>query len=137
MVARGTTFITLLLLASADAFTQSSSSFGGKNVFASTQMRQQQRSPARGEITMKKGKANVPPNMRAQYKRQQEMGRMRDEMVAAQNPGADGLPVFNLFVRTKRANVSVQYCASSEIFYVDIIAQVIIFMCLMESMYID
>ena len=31
---------------------------------------------------------------------------MREQMIAATKPGADGLPVFNLFVRTKRANVS-------------------------------
>lgn len=54
---------------------------------------------------MKKGKSNVPANMRTQYKRQQEMGKMRDEMEAAQKPGADGFPIFNLFVRTKRANM--------------------------------
>jgi len=107
MVSKTTLVSALLLLASAEAFTQSASSFAGKNVFAATQMRRQHQSPSgRGEITMKKGKANVPPNMRSQFKRQQELGKMRDEMVAAQNPGADGLPVFNLFVRTKRANVS-------------------------------
>lgn len=54
---------------------------------------------------MKKGKANVPPQMRSQYKRQQEMASMRDQMLAAQKPGEDGLPVFNLFVRTKKANM--------------------------------
>lgn len=54
---------------------------------------------------MKKGKANVPPQMRSQYKRQQEMAEMRDQMMDAQKPGADGLPVFNLFVRTQRANM--------------------------------
>lgn len=57
---------------------------------------------------MKKGKPNVPANMRSQYKRQQEMGRMKNEMMAAQRPGSDGFPVFNLFVRTTRANVSEQ-----------------------------
>jgi len=56
---------------------------------------------------MKKGKPNVPPNMRGDYKRQKEMSQMRDQMVAASQPGKDGMPVFNLFVRTKRANVSV------------------------------
>ena len=56
---------------------------------------------------MKKGKANVPPQMRGMYAKQQEMAAMRQQMIAASKPGADGLPVFNLFVRTKRANVSV------------------------------
>jgi hypothetical protein len=57
-------------------------------------------------LTMKKGKANVPPQMRSQYAKQQEMMAQREQMIAASKPGPDGLPVFNLFVRTKRANVS-------------------------------
>ena len=55
---------------------------------------------------MKKGKPNVPVNMRSNYRKQQEMGQMRDQMIAASTAGEDGLPVFNLFVRTKKANVS-------------------------------
>lgn len=43
--------------------------------------------------------------MRTQYKRQKEMKEMAGQMAAAQKPGADGLPVFNLYVRTKKANV--------------------------------
>lgn len=54
---------------------------------------------------MKKGKDNVPPAMRAQYKKQKEMREMAGQMQEAQKPGADGLPVFNLFVRTKKANL--------------------------------
>ena len=57
-------------------------------------------------IEMKKGKDNVPPAMRAQYKRQREMSNMREQMMDAQKPGPDGLPVFNLYVRSPRANVS-------------------------------
>jgi hypothetical protein len=34
------------------------------------------------------------------------MAAMRDQMIAASKPGPDGLPIFNLFVRTKKANVS-------------------------------
>uniref|UniRef100_A0A7S2S5A2 Uncharacterized protein n=1 Tax=Eucampia antarctica TaxID=49252 RepID=A0A7S2S5A2_9STRA len=56
-------------------------------------------------LEMKKGKANVPPQMRSQYKRQQEISSMQKSMMDAQKPGADGFPVFNLFVRTKRANM--------------------------------
>jgi hypothetical protein len=56
-------------------------------------------------MEMKKGKPNVPPQMRGQYKKQQEMARMQREILEASRPGADGLPVFNLFVRTKRQNV--------------------------------
>lgn len=57
-------------------------------------------------IEMKKGKSNVPITMRAQYERSKEMAKMREQMEANQRPGPDGLPVFNLYVRTKRANVS-------------------------------
>lgn len=56
-------------------------------------------------LTMKKGKPNVPPQMRGNYAKQKEMQAMRDQMIAASKPGSDGLPVFNLFVRTKKANV--------------------------------
>ena len=57
-------------------------------------------------LSMKKGKPNVPPQMRGQYKRQQEMQAMREQMIKSSTASDDGLPVFNLFVRTKRANVS-------------------------------
>jgi len=57
-------------------------------------------------IEMKKGKDNVPPAMRADYKKQKEMQAMRETMMDAQKPGQDGLPVFNLYVRTKVGNVS-------------------------------
>ena len=113
------TLISLLLLAclgsaNVEAYSQSVSTFGGRSVFSSVHISRRQQSPnAKGSITMKKGKANVPPMMRSQYKRQQELGRMRDEMQAAQTPGADGLPVFNLFVRTKRANVSISFFKSN------------------------
>lgn len=53
-------------------------------------------------LDMKKGKPNVPPNMRGQYKKQQEMAQMREQMVSASKPGEDGLPVFNLFVRSSK-----------------------------------
>jgi hypothetical protein len=56
-------------------------------------------------LSMKKGKANVPPQMRGQYEKQKEMMAQREQMIAMTKPGADGYPVFNLFVRTKRANV--------------------------------
>ena len=58
------------------------------------------------KMTMKKGKANIPPQMRGQYKQQQQMQEMQKQMMEASKPGADGLPVFNLYVRTKRQNVS-------------------------------
>ncbi|GAX12811.1 hypothetical protein FisN_15Hh290 [Fistulifera solaris] len=56
-------------------------------------------------LQMKKGKSNVPIQMRGQYKKAQELSQMRQEMIAASQAGDDGLPVFNLFVRTKRGNM--------------------------------
>jgi hypothetical protein len=55
-----------------------------------------------------KGKAsnNVPIQMRGQYKKQQEMAQMRDQMAAASTVGPDGLPVFQLFVRAKKNQTS-------------------------------
>jgi hypothetical protein len=57
-------------------------------------------------MEMKKGKANLPPQMRSQYKKDQQTASTMREMKEASTVGADGLPVFNLFVRTKRQNVS-------------------------------
>jgi hypothetical protein len=90
------------MLASAHAFSSmlgtSVSAFGGKVLVTGT---------SNGAcLEMKKGKANVPPQMRSQYNRQKEMMAQRDAMIAASKPGPDGLPVFNLFVRSARANVS-------------------------------
>jgi hypothetical protein len=79
------------------------SGFGG-NVLQ-TLRAEPQVSALSSTISMKKGKDNVPPQMRSQYAKAKEMQAMREQMVAASKPGADGLPVFNLFVRTKKANV--------------------------------
>lgn len=65
-------------------------------------------------MEMKKGKANVPPQMRGQYQRQREMNEMQQQMMAASKPGADGFPVFNLFVRTKTQKVGL---ALSKVLY--------------------
>ena len=84
------------------------SSFGGSVLITerpSTMMEPRPQQQVRSVWTMKKGKANVPPQMRSQYAKQQEMMAMREQMIAATKPGSDGFPVFNLFVRTKRANV--------------------------------
>ncbi|KAL7515851.1 hypothetical protein ACHAWX_000925 [Stephanocyclus meneghinianus] len=56
-------------------------------------------------LTMKKGKANVPPQMRSQYARAQEMESYRKQMIESQRVGKDGLPVFNLYVRTGLKNI--------------------------------
>jgi hypothetical protein len=95
-------FLLFSLLSAAAAWTTSSrvSGFAGKVLVTG------KASESTCTLTMKKGKPNVPPQMRGQYKKQQEMMAMREQMIAASQPGADGLPVFNLFVRTKRANVS-------------------------------
>lgn len=79
-----------------------SSSFGG-SVLITGKDSVASRGPT---IEMRKGKDNVPPAMRTQYKRQKEMSNMREQMMDAQKPGADGFPVFNLYVRSQRANVS-------------------------------
>jgi len=56
-------------------------------------------------LEMKKGKANVSPQMRQQYKRAQEMESYRQSMMDSQMAGPDGFPVFNLFVRTELKNM--------------------------------
>ena len=93
-----TALLAACLLASGHAFSSSISAFGGKVLVTGTSNG--------ATLEMKKGKPNIPPQMRSQYKRQKEMAAMRDQMIAASKPGPDGLPVFNLFVRTKKANVS-------------------------------
>lgn len=97
-----TTLLAFCLLGSAHAFSgmvgTSVSAFGGTVLVTGTSNNH--------SMQMKKGKANVPPQMRSQYARQQEMMQQREQMIAASKPGADGLPVFNLFVRSPRANVS-------------------------------
>ena len=87
------------LFATAAAWTTGSavSSFGGSVLISSA--------TNGATLEMKKGKANVPPQMRGQYKKQQEMAQMRQQMIESSQPGDDGLPVFNLFVRTKIGNV--------------------------------
>lgn len=89
----------------AEAYTapQIASTFGGRALSAGAPAQICERS--RGDMSMKKGKPNVPPQMRGQYKRAQEMQSMREQMTEAQAPGADGFPVFNLYVRTKVANM--------------------------------
>jgi len=57
-------------------------------------------SSTRGTLEMKKGKDGVPIQMRGNYVKQKQMMEARDAMMAAQNP-KDGVPVFNLFVRSK------------------------------------
>ena len=108
MVRRTAVALALLTVAcSTNAYTvapQGASVFGGRSLSA------EQRIPAgrttRGDMCMKKGKPNVPLEMRGQYKKSQETAQMRDQMQAAQSPGSDGLPVFNLYVRSKVAGVS-------------------------------
>jgi hypothetical protein len=57
-------------------------------------------------LVMKKGKASVPTHMRGQYARMKEMDEQRQQMIAASKPGADGFPIFNLYVRTDKKIVS-------------------------------
>jgi hypothetical protein len=93
-----TAILAVTILAAAHAFSSSVSVFGGKVLVTGT---------SNGAmLEMKKGKPNVPPQMRSQYNRQKEMAAQREQIIAASKPGPDGLPVFNLFVRTSKANVS-------------------------------
>jgi len=52
-------------------------------------------------LEMKKGKSNVPVQMRGNYEKQKQILQAREAMMAAQDP-KDGKPVFNLFVRSKQ-----------------------------------
>jgi hypothetical protein len=102
--------ILFLLISTISAYTvlpQRASYFVGRDVNTNNNAAQQQRSSS-STIEMKKGKANVSPQMRQQYKRAQEMEGYRQQMIDSQTAGADGFPVFNLFVRTPLKNVS--YC---------------------------
>ena len=105
---RLTTFLTALLAGSTAAYTvspQRSSHFVGHGVYHTTSTAS--RSTTNGAtLEMKKGKPNVPANMRSQYARAQEMESYRQQMMDSQKMGSDGLPVFNLYVRTSLKNVS-------------------------------
>jgi hypothetical protein len=111
---RRTLSLTLLALsvASVSAWTpttttgSSVSSFGGSVLVWADRPASSDVIPSRSSLTMKKGKPNVPPQMRGMYAKQQEMAAMREQMLTNSKPGPDGLPVFNLYVRTKKANVS-------------------------------
>ena len=112
MFSRPSLLIAAIVLAavsvpSAQAYVpQSSSAFGGSAVLPAPSANSASAGPRKGDMSMKKGKPNVPVNMRSNYRKQQQMAGMRDQMIAASTAGEDGLPVFNLFVRTKKANVS-------------------------------
>lgn len=108
---RLTALLVVLLGCTAAAYTvspQRSSYFVGHSVYHTTAATQP--SSSRNNLTMKKGKANVPPQMRSQYARAQEMEAYRQQMIDSQKYGADGFPVFNLFVRTSLKNVSLFSC---------------------------
>jgi hypothetical protein len=112
-----TLLIVLLGSSTAAAYTvspQRSSYFVGHSVYHTTAAAAPQTSSSRvtssSNLTMKKGKANVPPQMRSQYARAQEMENYRQQMMESQRMGADGLPVFNLYVRTSLKNVSYVAC---------------------------
>ena len=101
--------ILFLLISTISAYTvlpQRASYFVGRDVNTNTQQQQQSSRNNGSTIEMKKGKANVSPQMRQQYKRAQEMEGYRQQMIDSQTAGADGFPVFNLFVRTPLKNVS-------------------------------
>ena len=90
-----TLLILPLLLSASAAYTlpQSASSFAGRSVTvgaASTQ----QRHGTSATLEMKRGKSNVPPAMRNQYKKAQEMEAYRQQMMDSQVGSI--VPTFNL-----------------------------------------
>jgi len=96
-----------IALCSVDAWTatSSASSFGGRSLATSSAASNVVIVQNGSSMEMKKGKSNVPVQMRGQYERQKEMSQMQQQMQAASKPGADGFPVFNLFVRTKTQKI--------------------------------
>ena len=105
---RLTTFLVALLFGTTAAYTvlpQRSSHFVGHGVYHTSATTASTTSSS-ATLEMKKGKPNVSPNMRSQYARAQEMESYRQSMMDSQRMGADGFPVFNLYVRTSLKNVS-------------------------------
>mmetsp|Transcript_12927 Transcript_12927/g.22083 ORF Transcript_12927/g.22083 Transcript_12927/m.22083 type:complete len:213 (+) Transcript_12927:88-726(+) len=103
---RLTTFLVALLFGTTAAYTvlpQRSSHFVGHGVYHTSATASTTSSSA--TLEMKKGKPNVSPNMRSQYARAQEMESYRQSMMDSQRMGADGFPVFNLYVRTSLKNM--------------------------------
>jgi hypothetical protein len=104
---RLTTFLVALLFGTTAAYTvlpQRSSHFVGHGVYHTSATTASTTSSS-ATIEMKKGKPNVSPNMRSQYARAQEMESYRQSMMDSQRMGADGFPVFNLYVRTSLKNM--------------------------------
>ena len=106
------TFLTTSIHCYTTLLPQRSSHFVGRSVHHDT-TNTQTRHATKATLTMKKGKANVPPQMRSQYARAQEMEGYRRQMVESQTVGKDGLPVFNLYVRTGLKNVSLDNASFS------------------------
>jgi len=101
------TFLCLILSLAhaAEGLSSITSAFGGKVLLLSSPCQTLNPGAHFSQIEMKKGKSNVPAHMRGQYKRMEELSKMRENMMEAQKPGSDGLPVFNLYVRSPRANL--------------------------------
>eukprot|EP00581_Thalassiosira_minuscula_P012424 CAMPEP_0183725582 /NCGR_PEP_ID=MMETSP0737-20130205/20819_1 /TAXON_ID=385413 /ORGANISM="Thalassiosira miniscula, Strain CCMP1093" /LENGTH=216 /DNA_ID=CAMNT_0025956615 /DNA_START=95 /DNA_END=745 /DNA_ORIENTATION=+ len=104
-----TLLLTITAISAYSVIPQRASHFVGRNVAhsssSSTPTTNAGSNGARATLEMKKGKANVSPQMRQQYKRAQEMENYRQQMMESQMVGPDGLPVFNLFVRTPLKNM--------------------------------
>ncbi len=127
MMVRSTTTTAALLLFAVVAISEITSSVSGYSIVPSlTQQRASYfvgrdvlASTSRGTtracttIEMKKGKANIPSHMRSQYARAQEMEGMRKQMMESTTVGSDGMPIFNLYVRTSLKNVSSSCCSRS------------------------
>jgi len=112
LLAMTTTTTTMMISVSAySILPQRASYFVGRDVLASATTSSATRASHAAASTssiieMKKGKANIPSHMRSQYARAQEMEGMRKQMMESTTVGSDGMPIFNLFVRTSLKNVS-------------------------------
>ena len=102
-----TTTTTMMISVSAySILPQRASYFVGRDVLASATRASHAAASTSSIIEMKKGKANIPSHMRSQYARAKEMEGMRKQMMESTTVGSDGMPIFNLFVRTSLKNVS-------------------------------
>mmetsp|Transcript_6099 Transcript_6099/g.8901 ORF Transcript_6099/g.8901 Transcript_6099/m.8901 type:complete len:212 (+) Transcript_6099:139-774(+) len=87
------------------------SAFTGAGSFALMTNDVRNRPRSRGTLEMKKGKSNVPINMRGNYEKQKQIKQAQEAMMAAQNP-TDGKPVFNMYVKSKTGSGMWYPCGS-------------------------
>mmetsp|Transcript_49589 Transcript_49589/g.57904 ORF Transcript_49589/g.57904 Transcript_49589/m.57904 type:complete len:224 (+) Transcript_49589:55-726(+) len=92
-----------LLLCSSVAYAFSAASVFSGRTLQTYRVCKAQSTSSRSYLEMK-GKG-VPQDMKGQQRQMQDMQEMKEQMANSQTPGPDGLPVFNMFVRSKSAKV--------------------------------